>query len=43
IESDDLRQIDAEVEALLETAIEEAEAAPYPNPEDVLTDVYVSE
>ena len=43
VEADDLRRIDAEVEELLETAIEEAEAAPYPNPDDVLTDVYASE
>ncbi len=43
IESDDLRQIDSEVEALLESAVVAAEAAPYPNPEEVLTDVYVNE
>jgi pyruvate dehydrogenase E1 component alpha subunit len=42
IDGDDLRRIDAEVEALLEQAVEEAEAAPYPNPEAVFEDVYAS-
>jgi len=40
VDSDDLRRIDAAVEALLEKAVQEAEAAPYPDPEDVLADVY---
>ena len=41
LESDDLRTIDGEVAALLNQAVEEAEAAPMPEPEDLLTDVYV--
>ena len=41
LESDDLRTIDGEVAALLNPAVEEAEAAPMPEPEDLLTDVYV--
>jgi len=40
---DDLRSIDGEVAEEIETAVSEAEAAPLPQPEDVLTDVYVSE
>jgi pyruvate dehydrogenase E1 component alpha subunit len=40
---DDLRSIDGEIAEEIETAVSEAEAAPLPQPEDVLTDVYVSE
>jgi TPP-dependent pyruvate/acetoin dehydrogenase alpha subunit len=43
LSSDDLRSIDGEVAAEIEAAVAEAEAAPLPHPEDVLTDVYVSE
>ncbi|MDG2306942.1 MAG: thiamine pyrophosphate-dependent dehydrogenase E1 component subunit alpha [Candidatus Binatia bacterium] len=38
-----LRRIDAEVTAEIDAAVEAAEAAPFPSPEDVLTDVYVTE
>lgn len=41
--ADDLRELDAEVVALLEEAVEAARKAPFPQPEDVLTDVYASE
>jgi pyruvate dehydrogenase E1 component alpha subunit len=41
--ADDLRRIDGEVAEEIENAVTEAEAAPLPQPEDVLTDVYVSE
>jgi pyruvate dehydrogenase E1 component alpha subunit len=41
VESDDLRAIDGEVDALLGEAVEEAEQAPLPEADDVLTDVYV--
>jgi len=41
LEPDDFRTVDGEVEQLLREAVEEAEAAPHPAPEDVLTDVYV--
>jgi pyruvate dehydrogenase E1 component alpha subunit len=41
VESDALREIDGDVDALLRVAVEEAEAAPFPEPEEVLTDVYV--
>ena len=41
LEGDDFRTVDAEVEQLLREAVEEAEAAPHPDPADVLTDVYV--
>jgi pyruvate dehydrogenase E1 component alpha subunit len=43
LSSDDLRRIDGEIAEEIETAVAEAEAAPLPQPEDVLTDVYVSE
>ena len=43
LSSDDLRRIDGEVAREIETAVEAAEAAPLPSPEDVLTDVYVGE
>lgn len=35
-----LEAIDAEVDALIEEAVEEALAAPYPRPEELFTDVY---
>ncbi|MBW2241043.1 MAG: thiamine pyrophosphate-dependent dehydrogenase E1 component subunit alpha [Deltaproteobacteria bacterium] len=38
---DDLRTIDLEIDELLREAVEKAEQAPLPKPEDVLTDVYV--
>ncbi|MCP3983297.1 MAG: hypothetical protein GY723_02855 [bacterium] len=38
---DDFRTIDLEVDELLNEAVDEAEKAPHPAPEDVLTDVYV--
>jgi pyruvate dehydrogenase E1 component alpha subunit len=41
--ADDLRRIDGEVAEEIENAVTEAEAAPFPQPEDVLSDVYVSE
>jgi TPP-dependent pyruvate/acetoin dehydrogenase alpha subunit len=43
VDADDLRRIDGEVQSELDEAVEAALKAPYPNPEDVLTDVYVSE
>jgi pyruvate dehydrogenase E1 component alpha subunit len=43
VDGDDLRSIDGEVAEEIENAVTEAEAAPLPQPEDVLTDVYVSE
>ena len=42
VDADALRRIDGEVSRELEAAIEAAEAAPLPSPEDVLTDVYVN-
>ena len=41
LESDELRSIDGEVVALLEAAVDAAQAAPFPDPSEVLTDVYV--
>ncbi len=41
VEAGDLRQIDGEVDQLMRDAAEAAEAAPLPDPADVLTDVYV--
>ncbi len=41
LESDDLRTVDGDVERLLSEAVEEAERAPEPAAEDVLSDVYV--
>jgi pyruvate dehydrogenase E1 component alpha subunit len=38
---DDLRKVDLEIDELLREAVEKAEQAPLPKPEDVLTDVYV--
>jgi len=43
VEADDLRTIDAEVVAQIEEAIEAAQEAPFPRPEDVFSDVYASE
>jgi TPP-dependent pyruvate/acetoin dehydrogenase alpha subunit len=42
IERSELATIDSSVAALIEEAVIEAKAAPYPAPADVLTDVYVS-
>jgi len=36
-----LRTVDGDVDALMREAVSEAEAAPFPEPGDVLTDVYV--
>ncbi len=43
VSEDALRRIDEEVTAEIEAAVTAAEAAPFPSPEDVLTDVYVTE
>ena len=43
LDGDDLRRLDGEVAAELDAAVRAAEAAPFPDPSDVLTDVYVSE
>lgn len=40
---DALRQVDSEVESLLEGAVAAAQEAPFPSPADMLTDVYVRE
>ena len=40
--ADDLRRVDAEVEALIDDAVTKAKAAPEPEPDDLLTDVYVT-
>ncbi len=40
--TDDLRKVDAEVQALIDDAVAKAKAAPLPAPEALLTDVYVS-
>ena len=42
VESDALRTIDAEIAAEIEDAVRFAEASPWPSPEDVRSDVYVS-
>jgi pyruvate dehydrogenase E1 component alpha subunit len=42
LDSDQLRQIDAEVAVLIEEAVEEAIAAPHPDLRDLTSDVYVS-
>jgi pyruvate dehydrogenase E1 component alpha subunit len=42
VAADDLRRIDADVALTIERAVTEAEAAPMPELEDLLTDVYVS-
>lgn len=41
VKEDALERIDAQVNAEIEEAVEAAEAAPFPEPDDVLTDVYV--
>ncbi|MDP6978952.1 MAG: thiamine pyrophosphate-dependent enzyme, partial [Myxococcota bacterium] len=41
VEAGDLREIDGEVDELMREAAEAAEAAPFPDPADVHTDVYV--
>ena len=41
VASDVLRQIDGDVEVMVESAVNAAEAAPLPDPSEVLTDVYV--
>jgi len=38
---EDLRRVDDEVQALIDDAVEQAKAAPEPEPSDLLTDVYV--
>jgi pyruvate dehydrogenase E1 component alpha subunit len=43
VEADALRSIDGDVEVELEQAVKEAEAAPLPSLEEVVTDVYVKE
>ncbi len=43
VDAEDLRRIDGEVAAEIDAAVEAAEAAPFPEPRDVLTDVYASE
>lgn len=43
IEAEELRRIDTEVAAEVETAVAEAEKAPFPEAADVLSDVYVKE
>ena len=40
LSSDDLRSVDGDVQNELAEAVEDAQNAPFPNPEDVLTDVY---
>ncbi|HEB90540.1 MAG TPA: thiamine pyrophosphate-dependent dehydrogenase E1 component subunit alpha [Deltaproteobacteria bacterium] len=41
LEAGDLRRVDLEIDELMRTAVEEAEQGPLPDPQDVLTDVYV--
>lgn len=41
VPADQLNQIDAEVDRLIDEAVTEAKAAPEPGPEDLLTNVYV--
>ena len=43
LDADDLRAIDGDVERELEEAVAAAEAAPFPDPSEVDTDVYVKE
>jgi pyruvate dehydrogenase E1 component alpha subunit len=43
VDADDLRELDAEVVALLEEAVEAAQKAPFPRPADLFTDVYADE
>jgi pyruvate dehydrogenase E1 component alpha subunit len=42
VAADDLRRVDAEVQTLIDDAVERAKAAPDPEPADLMTDVYVS-
>lgn len=42
IAPDELKAIDEQVAALIEDAVQQAKAAPFPTPADLLTDVYVS-
>ena len=41
VEQDAFRTIDGEVDALMREAVEEADAAPFPDPSEIMTDVYV--
>jgi pyruvate dehydrogenase E1 component alpha subunit len=41
VASQDLREIDGQVEAVIEEAVAFAESSPVPGPDDLLTDVYV--
>jgi len=43
VEEGNLRRIDREVRVLIEAAVAAAEAAPFPDPADLLADVYVKE
>jgi pyruvate dehydrogenase E1 component alpha subunit len=43
ISADELRSIDGEVAEEVEAAVVEAERAPFPEPEDLLVDVYVGD
>ena len=43
VDSDDLRRLDHEVEEELAAAVEAAEAAPFPELSEILTDVYVED
>ena len=42
LEQEDLDRIDREIAALIDEAVEQAQQAPYPTENDLLTDVYVS-
>jgi len=42
VSGDELDLIDKEVGQLIDQAVEAAQSAPNPGPEDLLTDVYVS-
>jgi pyruvate dehydrogenase E1 component alpha subunit len=42
VEEEELDKVDEEVKALIDEAVEEAKAAPEPEPDKLLTDVYVS-
>jgi TPP-dependent pyruvate/acetoin dehydrogenase alpha subunit len=42
LESDDLRNVDGDVVAELDASVVAAQAAPFPDPSEVLTDVYAS-
>ena len=42
VEGEELDRIDEEIKALIDEAVEEAKAAPEPDPDKLLTDVYVS-